>query len=151
MDMSKINIRNKRATFDYEIIEKYVAGIQLAGTEIKSIREGKASLVDSYCYFVNGELWIKGMHVAEYFYGTYNNHQPARERKLLLTKKELQKIERKTKESGLTIIPLRLFINERGFAKLEIALAKGKKRHDKRETLKMKDAKREMDRMKKIF
>jgi len=149
--MSKINIRNKRATFDYEIIEKYVAGIQLAGTEIKSIREGKASLVDSYCYFVNGELWIKGMHVAEYFYGTYNNHQPARERKLLLTKKELQKIERKTKESGLTIIPLRLFINERGFAKLEIALAKGKKRHDKRETLKMKDAKREMDRMKKIF
>jgi SsrA-binding protein len=149
--MSKINIRNKKATFDYEIIEKYVAGIQLAGTEIKSIREGKASLVDSYCYFVKGELWVKGMHVAEYFYGTYNNHQPSRERKLLLTKKELSKIERKTKESGLTIIPLRLFINERGLAKLEIALARGKKRHDKRETLKLKDAKREMDRQRKKY
>ena len=149
--MSNINIRNKRATFDYEIIEKYVAGIQLAGTEIKSIREGKASLVDSYCYFVNGELWVKGVHIAEYFYGTYNNHQPNRERKLLLTKKELSKIERKTKESGLTIIPLRLFINERGLAKLEIALARGKKRHDKRETLKLKDAKREMDRQRKKY
>ncbi len=148
---SRINIRNKRATFDYEIIEKYVAGIQLAGTEIKSIRQGKASLVDSYCYFVNGELWIKGMHIAEYFYGTYNNHQPVRERKLLLTKKELQKIERKTKESGLTIIPLRLFLTDRGWAKVEIALAKGKKRHDKRETLKLKDAKREMDRMRKKY
>ena len=147
----KINIRNKRATFDYEIIEKYVAGIQLGGTEIKSIRQGKASLVDSYCYFVNGELWLKGMHIAEYFYGTYNNHQPDRERKLLLTKKELQKIERKTKESGLTIIPLRLFLTDRGWAKVEIALAKGKKRHDKRETLKLKDAKREMDRMRKNY
>ena len=146
---SKINIRNKRATFDYEILEKYIAGIQLAGTEIKSIRQGKASLVDSYCYFVNGELWIKGMHIAEYFYGTYNNHQPGRERKLLLKKKELQKIGRKTKESGLTIIPIRLFLTDRGWAKVEIALAKGKKQHDKRETLKLKDAKREMDRMRK--
>jgi len=146
-----INIRNKRATFDFEILEKFVAGIQLAGTEIKSIRQGKASLVDSYCYFVKGELWIKGMHIAEYFYGTYNNHQPVRERKLLLKKKELQKIERKTKESGLTIIPLRLFLTDRGWAKVEIALAKGKKRHDKRETLKLKDAKREMDRMRKNY
>ncbi len=142
---SRINIRNKRATFDYEIIEKYVAGVQLAGTEIKSIRQGKASLVDSYCYFVNGELWLKGMHIAEYFYGTYNNHEPARERKLLLTKKELQKIERKTKESGLTIIPIRLFLTDRGWAKIEIALAKGKKRHDKRETLKRKTLDREFE------
>jgi len=148
---SRINIRNKRATFDYEILEKYTAGIQLAGTEIKSIRQGKASLVDSYCYFVKGELWIKGMHIAEYFYGTYNNHKPERERKLLLKKKELQKIERKTKESGLTIIPLRMFLTDRGWAKVEIALAKGKKRHDKRETLKLKDAKREMDRIRKKY
>jgi SsrA-binding protein len=148
---SRLNIRNKRATYDYEILEKYVAGIQLAGTEIKSIRLGKASLVDSYCYFVNGELWIKGMHIAEYFYGTYNNHIPVRERKLLLTKKELRKIERKTKESGLTIIPLKMFLTDRGWAKVEFALAKGKKRHDKRETLKLKDASREMDRVKKNF
>lgn len=148
---NKINIKNKRATFDYEILEKFVAGIVLGGTEIKSIREGRASLVDSYCYFVAGELWVKGMNIAEYFYGTFNNHQPARERKLLLKKKELSKLERKTKESGLTIIPVRMFLNERGFAKLEIALAKGKKQHDKRETLKQKDASREMDRVKKKY
>lgn len=148
---NKINIKNKRATFDYEILEKFVAGIVLGGTEIKSIREGRASLVDSYCYFVAGELWVKGMNIAEYFYGTFNNHQPARERKLLLKKKELSKLERKTKESGLTIIPVRMFLTERGFAKLEIALAKGKKQHDKRETLKQKDASREMDRVKKKY
>ncbi len=148
---SRINIRNKRSTFDYELVERFTAGIQLAGTEIKSIRMGKASLVDSYCYFVKGELWIKGMRVSEYFYGTYNNHQPERERKLLLQKKELQKLERKTKESGLTIIPIRLFLNDRGFAKVEIALAKGKKQHDKRETLKQKDAHREMDRVRKKY
>ncbi|WP_244824896.1 SsrA-binding protein SmpB [Carboxylicivirga mesophila] len=148
---SRINIRNKRATFDYELIERFSAGIQLAGTEIKSIRLGKASLVDSYCYFVNGELWLKGMRVSEYFYGTFNNHQPERERKLLLKKKELQKLERKTKESGLTIVPIKLFFNDRGFVKIEIALAKGKKQHDKRETLKMKDAGREMDRARKKF
>lgn len=151
MSQSRINIRNKRSTFDYELIERFSAGIQLAGTEIKSIRLGKASLVDSYCFFVKGELWLKGMRVSEYFYGTYNNHQPERERKLLLQKKELQKLERKTKESGLTIIPVRLFLNERGFAKIEIALAKGKKQHDKRETLKEKDASREMDRIKKNY
>jgi SsrA-binding protein len=148
---NKINIKNKRATFDYEILEKFVAGIVLGGTEIKSIREGRASLVDSYCYFVAGELWVKGMNIAEYFYGTFNNHQPARERKLLLKKKELSKLERKTKESFLTIIPVRMFLTERGFAKLEIALAKGKKQHDKRETLKQKDASREMDRVKKKY
>jgi SsrA-binding protein len=151
MSSAQINIRNKKATFDFEIIERYVAGIQLAGTEIKSIRLGKASLVDSYCYFVNGELFIKGMNVAEYFYGTYNNHQPLRERKLLLQRKELYKLERKTKESGLTIVTLRLFLNDRGFAKVEIALARGKKQHDKRETLKLKDDKREMDRVVKKF
>lgn len=148
---NKINIKNKRATFDYEILERFVAGILLGGTEIKSIREGRASLVDSYCYFIAGELWVKGINIAEYFYGTFNNHQPTRERKLLLQKKELYKLERKTKESGLTIIPIRMFINERGFAKLEIALAKGKKQHDKRETLKQKDASREIDRVKKKY
>lgn len=148
---NKINIKNKRATFDFEILDKYVAGIMLGGTEIKSIREGRASLVDAYCYFVSGELWVKGMNIAEYFYGTFNNHQPTRERKLLLQKKELYKLERKTKESGLTIIPLRMFLNDRGLAKLEIGLAKGKKQHDKRETLKLKDASIEMDRVKKKY
>lgn len=147
----KINIRNKRSSFDYELIERFTAGLLLAGTEIKSIRLGKASLVDSYCFFVKGELWLKGMRVSEYFYGTYNNHQPERERKLLLNKKELQRLERKTKESGLTIIPVKLFLNQRGLAKIEIALAKGKKSHDKRETLRQKDANREMDRVKKKY
>jgi len=148
---TRINIRNKRASFDYELIERFAAGVQLVGTEIKSIRLGKANLVDSYCYFVKGELWLKGMRVSEYFYGTYNNHQPERDRKLLLKKKELQKLERKTKESGLTIVPVKIFLNERGFAKVEIALARGKKMHDKRETLKNKDASREMDRVKKKY
>ncbi len=151
MAVNRLNIRNKRAYFDYEITDKFVAGIMLSGTEIKSIRNGRAALVDSYCYFVKGELWVKGMNISEYFYGTFNNHVPNRERKLLLKKKELYKLERKTKESGLTIVPLRMFINERGFAKLEIGLAKGKKTHDKRETLKLKDANRELDRVKKSF
>lgn len=148
---NKINIRNRRATFDYELIEKFVTGIQLAGTEIKSIRAGRASLVDSYCYFIGDELWVKGLNIAEYFYGTYNNHQPMRERKLLLHRKELNKLNRKTKESGLTIIPVRLFINDRGLAKMEIALAKGKKQYDKRESLKLKDATREMNRIKRDY
>lgn len=148
---NKINLRNRRATFDYELIEKFVTGIQLAGTEIKSIRAGRASLVDSYCYFIGDELWVKGLNIAEYFYGTYNNHQPMRERKLLLHRKELNKLNRKTKESGLTIIPVRLFINDRGLAKMEIALAKGKKQYDKRESLKLKDATREMDRIKRSY
>lgn len=151
MTQNKINIRNKRAFFDYEILEKWVAGIQLTGTEIKSVRNGRAALVDSYCYFVKGELWVKGMNISEYFYGTFNNHAPHRERKLLLQKKELNKLDRKTKESGLTIVPLRMFINDRGLAKLEIGLAKGKKQYDKRETLKLKDSKREMDRIRKNF
>ena len=143
---SSVSIRNKKASFEYFFVDTYTAGIVLTGTEIKSIRAGKAGLVDSYCYFHNGELWIKGMYVAEYKLGTYYNHIERRERKLLLQKKELVKLERKTKESGLTIVPVRLFINEKGFAKLRIALARGKKEYDKRETLKQKDAKREMDR-----
>jgi len=151
MSVNKINIKNKKATFDYELIERFVAGIVLGGTEIKSIRGGRASLVDTYCYFVGGELWVKGINIAEYFYATYNNHQPTRERKLLLHKKELNKLERKTKESGLTIIPIRLFVNDRGLAKLEISLAKGKKQFDKRETLKQKDSSRELDRVMKKY
>ena len=129
-----------------EFIEEYNAGIVLTGTEIKSIRAGKASLVDSYCYFHRGELWIKGMNISEYKLGTYYNHEERRERKLLLTHKELVKLERKVKESGLTIIPVRVFLNEKGYAKLRIALARGKKEYDKRESLKLKDAKKDMDR-----
>lgn len=141
-----IVIKNKRATFDYELIDKYQAGIVLVGTEIKSIRLGKASLVDTFCYFNDGELWVKGMNISEYFYGTYNNHMPRRDRKLLLNKKELSKIRRQTKESGFTIVPTKLFLNEKGLAKLEIAVAKGKKEYDKRESLKEKDDRRQMDR-----
>jgi SsrA-binding protein len=141
-----IVIKNKRATFDYELIDKYQAGIVLVGTEIKSIRLGKASLVDTFCYFNDGELWVKGMNISEYFYGTYNNHLPRRDRKLLLNKRELAKLRRKTKETGFTIVPTKLFLNEKGLAKLEIAVAKGKKEYDKRESLKEKDDKRQMDR-----
>lgn len=143
---SNILIKNKRATFDYEIIERYTAGLQLFGTEIKSIRDGKASLTDTYCTFIKDELWVKNMHIATYFFGTYNNHDVRRDRKLLLNKKELNKLARATRETGLTIIPLRMFINEKGLAKLEIGLAKGKKNYDKRQSIKEKDAKREMDR-----
>ncbi len=142
-----INIKNKRATFDYELLETFTAGIVLTGTEIKSIRLGKASLVDTYCYFVKNELWVKNMHIAEYFYGSYNNHNARRERKLLLSKKELRKMERAIKDTGFTIVPVRLFINEKGLAKLVIALAKGKKQFDKRQSLREKDDRRDMDRM----
>jgi len=145
-----IVIKNKKASHDYEFLEKFVAGIVLSGTEIKSIRLGKATLSDSYCFFNNGELFIKGMHISEYWWGNLNNHDPMRERKLLLTSRELSKIERKIKESGLTIIVIKVFFNDRGFAKAEIAIAKGKKEYDKRETLKRKDASREMDRMRKV-
>lgn len=144
---SAINIKNKRASFDYEFIDTFTAGIVLTGTEIKSIRLGKASLVDTYCFFSKGELWVKNMHIAEYFYGSYNNHIVRRDRKLLLQKKELKKLERGTKETGFTIVPIRLFINDHGLAKLVLALAKGKKQYDKRESLKEKDDKRMMDRM----
>ena len=144
-----INIKNRKASFEYEFLEKYIAGIQLVGTEIKSIREGKANLVDTYCFFRKNELWIQGLHISEYWWGTCNNHDPKRERKLLLSRKELDKLERKSKDKGLTIIALRMFINDRGFAKLEIALAKGKKTYDKREDIKQRDSKRELDRLQK--
>ena len=147
MKPASINIKNKRATFDYELLETFTAGIVLTGTEIKSIRLGKASLVDTYCYFVKNELWVKNMYIAEYFYGSYNNHTARRERKLLLSKKELRKMERAIKDTGFTIVPVRMFINEKGLAKLVIALAKGKKQYDKRQSLREKDDKRDMDRM----
>ena len=145
-----IVIKNKKASHDYEFLEKFIAGIVLSGTEIKSLRLGKATISDSYCFFNSGELFIKGMHIAEYWWGNLNNHDPLRERKLLLTSRELRKIERKIKESGLTIIVIKVFINDRGLAKAEIAISKGKKEYDKRETLKRKDHTREMDRMRKV-
>ena len=141
-----IVIRNKKASHDYEFMEKFVAGIKLTGTEIKSIRLGKATLSDSYCLFRDNELFIKGMHIAEYYWGNLNNHDPLRERKLLLTRKELNKIGRKVKETGLTIIVIKVFLNERGLAKAEIAIARGKKEYDKRETIKRRDTDREIDR-----
>ena len=148
---NKVEIKNKKAHFLFQIEEKYIAGLQLKGTEIKSIRQGKASLVDTYCYFKNNELWIKGMHITEYEQSFHFNHQPKRDRKLLLRKTELKKLYRKTKEKGYTIIALRLFISERGWAKVEIALAKGKKKHDKREEIKRKDMKRDMERLSKKY
>ena len=144
-------IKNKRATFDYELVDKFTAGIVLVGTEIKSIRLGKASLVDTYCYFVRGELWVKNMHIAEYFYGSYNNHAARRDRKLLLERKELRKLKQAVKNPGFTIVPTRLFINEKGLAKLVIALARGKHEYDKRETIKERDDKRELDRIRRNF
>ncbi|MDR1557926.1 MAG: SsrA-binding protein [Tannerellaceae bacterium] len=143
---NNIQIKNKRASFDYELLETFVAGIVLTGTEIKSIRLGKASLVDTYCLVERGELWVKNMYIAEYFYGTYNNHPARRDRKLLLTKKELKKIDGSAKNSGFTIIPTRLFINEKGLAKIVIAIARGKKEYDKRESIRSRDDKREIDR-----
>lgn len=143
---TSIVIKNKRASFDYELMDFFTAGIVLTGTEIKSIRLGKASLTDSYCILVEGELWAKGIQISEFFFGSYNNHVPRRDRKLLLTKRELRKLSRLTKETGFTIVPTKLFINEKGLAKLDIAVAKGKKSYDKRESLREKDDKREMDR-----
>jgi SsrA-binding protein len=142
-------IKNKKASHDYEFIEKFIAGIMLKGTEIKSVREGKATLSDAYCFFRNSELFIRGMHISEYWWGNLNNHDPLRERKLLLKTRELRKLERKVKETGLTIVVVKVFLNDRGLAKAEIALSRGKKEYDKRETLKRKDANREMDRMRK--
>lgn len=141
-----INIKNKRAYFDYEILDKFIAGIQLAGTEIKSVRSSKASISEAYCRFAQNELYVVNMNISEYDFGNINNHEARRDRKLLLTGKELEKLQKKTKESGFTIIPLKMFINDRGLAKLEIGLARGKKTFDKRETLKQKDARRDMDR-----
>ena len=150
-EQKKINIRNKRATFDYEILEEYVAGVVLVGTEIKSIRLGKASLTESYCYFDKGELWLRGMNVAEYGWGTCNNHAPRRDRKLLLQRKELNKLQRALQDRGLTIVALRLFLSEKGLAKVVIGLARGRKSYDKREYIKANDAKREMDKAMKRF
>jgi SsrA-binding protein len=143
-----INIRNKSASFEFELLDKYVAGIVLTGTEIKSIREGKVNLQDGYCYFNNGELFTKGVNITPYSQGTHYNHEAQRERKLLLKKAELIKIETKVEEKGLTLVPLRLFINGRGFAKMEIAIARGKKLHDKRDSIKERDAKRELNKLK---
>lgn len=142
-----INIKNRKASFEYEFLDKYTAGILLKGTEIKSLREGKASLTEAFCFFRNGELFIRQMHIAPYLMAAHYNHDAVRERKLLLSKKELNKLESKFEEKGLSIIPVRLFINDRGLAKLEIALARGKKIHDKRQNIKEKDAKRDLDRM----
>lgn len=143
---NNVKIRNKRVSWEYFLINKLVAGIVLTGTEIKSIRSGKASLADSFCYFDGGELFVRNMHISEYSYGTYNNHLAKRDRKLLLNRKELKKMQRQVKEKSMTIIPVVLFINEKGLAKLEIAVAKGKHFYDKRNTLKDKDHKREIDR-----
>lgn len=150
-DFKNINIKNKRATFDYEILEEYVAGIVLVGTEIKSVRMSKVSLTDCYCYFSDGELWIRGINIAEYAWGTCNNHIPKRDRKLLLNRKELNKLERSLQDKGLTVVGLRLFLNERGFAKVVIGLARGRKSFDKREYLKANDARKEMDRAIKTY
>ncbi len=143
---SNIEIKNKKASFNYELLTRYTAGIVLYGTEIKSIREGKAGLVDSYCVFEKGELWVVNMHIAAFRLGNFYNHDALRQRKLLLTKRELRKIERATKESGLTIVPLKMYINEKGLAKVDIAVARGKKQYDKRASLKEKDIKRDMQR-----
>lgn len=143
---NNIVIKNKRATYDFELLETYTAGVVLTGTEIKSIRLGKASLVDTFCVFFKGELWIKNMYVAEYFYGSYNNHTARRDRKLLLNKKELRKIEGAATNSGFTTIPTKLFLNDKGLVKIVIAIAKGKKEYDKRQSIREKDDKREMDR-----
>jgi len=146
-----VNIRNKRATFDYEILDTFTAGLVLTGTEVKSLRAGKAGLTDTFCIFDKGELWVKNAYIAEYFYGTYNNHNAHRDRKLLLSRKELRSLANDSKEPGLTIVPLRLFFNDRGFAKMDIALCKGKKQFDKRESIKDQESKRELDRARKHF
>lgn len=148
---NNINIKNKRARFEYELIETVVAGIKLAGTEIKSIREGKASIAESFCEFKDNELFVINMTIQEYSHATYFNHSPKSARKLLLNRRELNKFEKEVRNSGLTIIPLKVFINDRGFAKMEIALARGKKLYDKRETMKDRDSKRDLSRIKKAF
>jgi SsrA-binding protein len=147
---NKIDIRNKKASFDFEFIEKFTAGIVLTGTEIKSVRLGKASIVDTFCFFRNNELWVRNMQVAEYANRGYSNHDPAWDRKLLLNSTELRRLERKTREKGLTIVATRLFISDSGYAKLNIALARGKKEYDKREDIKKRDTKRQDDRLRKI-
>lgn len=148
---SPVNIRNKKAAFDYFFVDTYTAGIVLTGTEIKSIRLGKASLVDTFCYITNGEIWVKGMNISTYFYGSYNNHDSKRDRKLLLNRKEIQKLQSATKQTGYTIVPTQVFIDQHGRAKVDIALCKGKKEFDKRQTMKEKEDKRDMDRAMKHY
>ena len=147
---NEVNIRNRKAFFNYEILEKYIAGMVLKGTEIKSVREGKVNLTDGYCYFNGDELFVKGISISTYKQGTIYNHEPERERKLLLKRAELKKLKSKTDERGLSLIPIRVFTTARGFAKLEIALAKGKKTHDKRESIRERDSRRELARIKTI-
>lgn len=147
MDAKNVNIQNRRARFDYEIGDTYTAGIVLTGTEIKSIRAGKASLVDSYCVVDRGEVWVKGMNISEYFYGSYNNHVARRDRKLLLTKKEIAKIAKASEDPGFTIVPLKIFISEKGYAKLLIGIGRGKKNYDKRQSIREREDKRNIDRM----
>ncbi|WP_297234379.1 SsrA-binding protein SmpB [Prevotella sp.] len=148
---SPVNIRNKKASFEYFFVDTFTAGIVLTGTEIKSIRMGKASLVDTFCYINNGEIWVKGMNISPYFYGSYNNHESKRDRKLLLNKREIKNMQEATKQVGFTIVPTLLFIDDHGRAKLDIALCRGKKEFDKRQTLKEKEDRREMDRVRKRF
>lgn len=143
---AKINIKNKRAEFDYLLMDKYTAGLVLTGTEIKSIRKGKASLVDTYCYVIGGEMWVKNMYIAHYEQGSYNNHVERRDRKLLLNSKEIRKIQQTVKSPGFSIVPTLLFVDEKGLAKLDIFIARGKKEYDKRETLKEKEDRRSIDR-----
>ena len=144
--MQKLNILNKKATFEFEILDKFTAGIMLTGTEIKSVREGKVNLSDAFCSFIQGELFVRNLHISEYSLGTHFNHEPKRMRKLLLQKRELRKLNTKVKEKGLTIIPLKLFMSDTGYAKMDIGLAKGKKIYDKRESIKEKDVRRDLSR-----
>ena len=146
MKFKEVNIKNRRATFDYAISDTFTAGLVLTGTEIKSIRQGKASLVDTFCYINNGEVWVKNMYIAEYFYGTYNNHSERRDRKLLLNRKEIRELRKESDGPGFTIVPLRLFINDRGYAKLVIGVGRGKKVYDKRQSIKERDDRRELAR-----
>ena len=148
---SPVQIKNKKAAFEYFFIEEFTAGIVLTGTEIKSIRLGKASLVDTYCTIIRGEIWVKGMSISPYFYGSYNNHEMKRDRKLLLTRREISRLESATKQTGYTIVPTLVFIDENGRAKMDLALCKGKKAYDKRQTLKEKEDRREMDRAMKVY
>ena len=147
MKFKEVNIKNRRATFDYAISDTFTAGIVLTGTEIKSIRQGKASLVDTFCYVNNGEVWVKNMYIAEYFYGTYNNHQVRRDRKLLLNRKEIAKLTKASEDPGYTIVPLKVFINEKGLAKMLIGVGRGKKQYDKRQSIREREDKRNIDRM----
>ena len=147
---SPIQVKNRKASFEYFFVDEYTAGIVLTGTEIKSVRAGKASLVDTYCYIDRGEMWVKGMNISHYFYGSYANHEAKRERKLLLTRREINKLEEATKQPGYTIVPTLMFIDEHGRAKVDIALCRGKKQYDKRQTMKEREDKREMDRAMKV-